>query len=151
MRKCLAAMLALALLFTAGCDSVTVSSGGLSVDDVGMALNENRPAVTDRKFQRGVPTFILFTIKGIKQADDDQVWIQQDLAVDGPDGKSVLSKENMLEIHAKADKGSNLAKFNNKLTPPEDAPVGTYKASIKVLDKNSGGRASTTLTFTIEE
>ena len=62
-----------------------------------------------------------------------------------------MSKENMVELHAMAAKGSNLAKFNNALTLPEDAPLGAYKASIKVRDKNSGGTASTTVTFTVEE
>ena len=57
----------------------------------------------------------------------------------------------MLELHAKADKEYNLVKFNNALTLPGDAPLGAYKASIKVRDKNSGGTASTTVTLTVEE
>ena len=151
MKKFLSAVLASAFVFSAGCDNVTVSKGGLSVADVSMALNQEGPAVTERKFKRGVPTFILFTITGIKQADDDQVWVQQDLAVEGPDGKNVFSKENMVDLHSKADKGSNQATFNNKLTLPEDTPLGAYTASIKVRDKISGGTTSTTLKFTLED
>ena len=65
MKKCLSVIFAFALIVSAGCDNVTVTTGGLSVDDVGMALNKEDPAIADRKFKRGVPTFILFTTHGI--------------------------------------------------------------------------------------
>lgn len=151
MKKFVSAVLASAFMFSAGCDNVTVSKGALSVSDVSMALNQEGPAVADRKFKRGVPTFILFTVTGIKQADDNQVWVQQDLAVEGPDGKTVFSKENMLDLNSKADKGTNQATFNNKLTLPEDALLGAYTASINVRDKISSGTTSTKLKFTLEE
>jgi hypothetical protein len=150
MKKLLPAMLASVLIFIAGCDNVTVSQGGLSVEDPIMSVSENGPAAADRKFQKGVPIFIKLTVKGIKQADDTQVWVQQDLAVNGPDGKSVLNKENMVDLHSKAPEGTNQVTLNNDLTLPADAPAGAYEATVSVRDKVSGGTTKTTLKFTVE-
>ena len=150
MKKLLPAMLASVFIFLAGCDNVSVSKGSLSADDVIMSVSENGPAAADRKFQRGVPIFIKLTVKGIKQADDSQVWVQQDLAVNGPNGGAVLNKENMVDLHSKAPAGTNQVTLNNDLNLPADAPVGAYEATISVRDKISGGTTKTTLKFTVE-
>lgn len=86
------------------------------------------------------------TVKGIKQADDSQIWVQQDLAVNGPNGGAVLNKENMVDLHSKAPAGTNQVTFNNDL----NLPVGAYEATISVHDKISGGITKTTLKFTVE-
>ena len=150
MKKLISALLASVFILTAGCDNVAVSKGGLSVDDVIMSVSENGPAATGNKFQRGVPIFIKLTVKDIKQADDAQVWVQQDLEVKGPDGAAVLNKENMVDLHSKAPEGTNLVTVKNDLSLPADAPVGAYEASISVRDKISGGTTKTTIKFTVE-
>ena len=151
MKKFLRVMLASVFVFFAGCDNVSVSKSGLSVVDVRMALSKDGPAVTDRKFKKDERIFVSFTVKGIKQADDDQIWIQQDLAINGPDGKPVFSKENLLDMHSKAVKGANEGTFHNDLVLPDDAPVGAYEAVIKIRDKNSGGTSDTTQKFMVVE
>ena len=152
MKQLLVCTVALACIATAGCDFVTttISTGGLSVSDTKMSLAKGGADVSSRKFKKDGPIFVQFTVKGIKQSDDDQVWIQQDLLLVGPDGKEVLKKENMLDMHEKAPKGTNLGNFSNTIDLPNNAVVGQYKVTLSVRDKVSGGTATTNLAFTAE-
>lgn len=145
------AMLCLALIVATGCTSTSVSTGGLKTENLKFAAAKDGPVKSDRKFKKSEPVWILFDVQGFQQKDDDTVQVQQDLEVTGPDGKSILKKENILDVNQKFPRGTNNLNANNEVTLPKDAPVGDYKAVISLRDKVGGGTATLTESFSITE
>lgn len=147
----LGATLVIASLFGAGCTGVTtsVSTGGLGTEDLHFATKENGPEVSDKRFKKGEVVWMEFKITGFKQADDDNVWVQEDLDVIGPDGKSILKKENLLDFHEKAPKGAGNVSASNNITLPKDSAPGAYNVKISLRDKVGGGSATVNTGFEV--
>jgi hypothetical protein len=145
------ALVCLMMLLAGGCSSSTSSSGtGLRADDLKMAAEKNGANRGDHKFKKGEVVWLQFKVMGFKQADDGNVWVQQDLDVTAPDGKNILHKDNILDFHQVAPKGADSVDASNDITLPPGAPSGEYKVSIALRDKVWGGNATSNFSFTVE-
>ena len=139
-------------LMGAGCTVTTsVSTGGLGAEELHFATKEGGPEVSDKKFKKGEVVWMEFKVTGFKQADDDNVWVQEDIDVTGPDGKSVLKKENLLDLHQKAPKGANNVSASNNITLPKGSPVGAYNVKISLRDKVGGGSSTVNTAFEVTD
>lgn len=144
-------LLCFVLILAGGCTSTSVSTGGLEAKNLKFSGSQDaKDERSDSKFKKGEKVFVLFDIEGFKQADDDNVWVQEDLDVAGPDGKSIMKRENLLELHQKAPKGTNTMNAHNDITLPDAAGPGEYKVTISLRDKVGGGTSTNTTTFTVE-
>lgn len=75
---------------------------------------------------------------------------QEDLDVSGPDGKSILHKENILDLHQKTDKGADNVHATNDITLPKPPAAGTYALKITLRDKIGNGTQTNNSTFVVE-
>jgi len=145
-------VLCFVLLLAGGCTtSSSVSTGGLEAKNMKFSASKDaKDERSDARFKKGETVYVLFDVNGFKQADDDNIWVQQDLDVTGPDGKSVLKKENILDMHEKAPKGADNLNANNEIKLPDAAGPGAYKVTISLRDKIGNGTSTNTTNFTVE-
>lgn len=143
--------LVIASLFGVGCTGVTtsVSTGGLGTEELHFAAKEGGPEVSDKKFKKGDVVWMEFKITGFKQAEDDNVWVQEDIDVTGPDGKSIVKKENLLDLHQKAPKGADNVSASNNISLPKDSLPGAYNVKISLRDKVGGGSSTVNTGFEV--
>ena len=140
------------MLWAVGCQNVTttVSTGELKADNMKMAASKGGEERSNRTFKKGETVWVSFDIKGFKQADDGNIWVQEDIDVTAPDGKSILHKDNVLDFHQKADKGADNLQANNDITLPQAAGPGSYAVKISLRDKIGSGTSTVNSTFTEE-
>lgn len=144
-------MIFLGVLLATGCTvTTTTGTGTLRSDNVKMGTSKDGEDRSDHKFKKGETVWLAFDIKGFKQADDGDVWVQEDLDVTAPDGKSILHKENILDLHQKADKGAANVHATNEISLPKPPVAGTYTLKITLRDKIGNGTQTSNSTFVVE-
>jgi hypothetical protein len=151
LRNAALACLALLIFIAGGCTfSTSTTTTGLKADDIEMAAEKAGAARSDHKFKKGETVWLRFNIEGFKQAADNDVWVQQDLDVTAPDGKNILHKDNILDLHQKAEKGASNVTATNEISLPATSAAGEYKVKVTLRDKIGEGTATHNFTFTVE-
>ncbi|MBI4896168.1 MAG: hypothetical protein HY832_01335 [Candidatus Aenigmarchaeota archaeon] len=146
----------LVVVAIAGCTSSvqTGTSVGLTIEDSFLALQDAQGTlilVEGNTFTRGQSVnFVFMNVGEFEKGSDGKNWFDIDLAVTGPDGKSVLSQQGMLGENGHIALDGNVAASPYAGFPTTASmPTGTYQVTMIIKDKVGGTSATKSTTFTL--
>ena len=88
----------------------------------------------DRNFRQGDLIFLFFKIEGFQLGDEKEASLSEDLKVDDPKAKSVLAKNQIVNISKQVEDPTKGILFANNIQLPKKSPKGKYRVIITVYD-----------------
>lgn len=107
----------------------------LSIQNFTFAEGEDRAPRRPSIFEPGETVFMIFDVDGYATRQGN-VWIQEDLTINYPDGGVGLRLENINDFHQGLKK-SGYIRFENNISLPDVAQPGRYSVTITIRDKLS--------------
>lgn len=96
----------------------------------------------DRKFRPGDLIFLFFKVDGVQTNDKSKVSLSENLRVEGPKGKLVLDKPQIVQISKQVDNKSQGILFANNIQLPKNSTKGKYRVLVTVFDQVAGKQYS---------
>lgn len=120
-----------------GSDKIT--SYGLSAEDLTISLEKDGPSAKPRVFYPGDQVYIRFSLSDFQLDSQGNLWIQEDLVMNDPNGVPALTRQNLIDDRVPPPKGMTSVPISNTITLFDTAQPGTYTIQISVRDKIGGG------------
>jgi uncharacterized RDD family membrane protein YckC len=89
----------------------------------------------DKVFRSGDLIFAFFKIQGFAVNSNHEAQLSEDLVVEDPEGKSILSELKIVDFSKSVTETTPSILFANNIKLPKDAPQGKYRAIFTVYDK----------------
>ncbi|MFO1462238.1 MAG: RDD family protein [bacterium] len=89
----------------------------------------------DGVFRSGDLVFVFFKVQGLKLNEQKEASIREDLQVEDPEGKVLVSQPNVVELTKAVAEDNPSMLFANQIKLPREAPLGKYRAVFTVYDK----------------
>ncbi|MCE9624017.1 MAG: RDD family protein [Deltaproteobacteria bacterium] len=89
----------------------------------------------DGTFRSGDLVFVFFKVQGLQLNEQQEASIREDLQVEDPEGKILVSQPNVVELTKVVKEDNPSMLFANQIKLPREAPVGQYRAVFTVHDK----------------
>lgn len=139
-RLVLAAMLvAVAFFWACPGGKEKITSYGLTAEDLVISHEKDGLPADPRVFRPGDEIHIRFSLSDFQLDSEGNLWIQEDLTMNDPDGVSVLARQNLIDDRMPPPEGMTSIPVNNTITLFPTARPGTYTVQINVRDKIGGG------------
>jgi hypothetical protein len=104
----------------------------------------------DGAFRSGDLVFVFFKIQGLALNDKKEASIREDLQVEDPEGKVLVSQPNVVELTKVVPEENPSLLFANQIKLPREAPLGKYRAIFTIFDKVSETQFSFEKTFDLQ-
>lgn len=88
----------------------------------------------DRKFRPGDSIYVFFKVEGFESNPEKDASLSEDLNVEGPKGKIVLSEPQIVQLTKPIDEKSKAILFANNIKLPKDTAKGEYRVIFTVYD-----------------
>jgi hypothetical protein len=127
-----------------------ITSYGVTAKDLVISHEKDGPSADPRLFHPGDEIYVRFSLSDFKLDSGGNLWIQEDLSMNDPNGVSVLSRPNLIDDRVPPPEGMTSIPVNNTITLFDTAQPGTYTVQINVRDKIGGGAVYVEAEVTVE-
>jgi hypothetical protein len=128
-----------ALLTSCSGSGGRITSYGLTAEDLVISHEKDGPPGEPRTFHPGDKIYLRFSLSDYKLDSEGNLWIQEDLVMNDPNGVSVLTRANLIDDRVPPPEGAKSVPVNNTITLFDTAQPGKYTIAINVRDKIGGG------------
>jgi len=104
----------------------------------------------DGLFRSGDLVFVFFKVQGLKLNEQKEASIREDLQVEDPEGKILVSQPNVVELTKVVPEDNPSMLFANQIKVPREAPLGKYRAVFTIYDKIAETQFSFEKTFDLQ-
>jgi len=123
--------------------AVGAAAGGeLTIRDPQLNTGPRGGPRGDNVYKPGQVVHLAFEVGGAAVRKDRMLWIQQDLAVQGPDGAEVFRRNNISGVKQRVKVEVDWITLNNQVKVRRDWPGGNYRLTIFLRDRVAGTTAT---------
>ncbi len=119
------------------------TSDQLKYSEFDFAAGPSPAMVTKEKiFRTGDLVFAYFKVQGFAQSPLKEIYLVQDLQVEGPDGKVILNQPEIVKFNKTLEEETPSIVFANNIKLPKGSPPGKYRAIFTIRDQVAGTQFS---------